>query len=91
MQLGLQDEQITLLSKDLPEDILISNEKWSDIERLLDRLKPRYKELILLKYVWNLKYEEISSLLDMKIGTVKTSLYRARKQFENVYRRFYNA
>ncbi|MBM7586036.1 RNA polymerase sigma-70 factor (ECF subfamily) [Bacillus pakistanensis] len=51
IQLGFQDEQIILQSKELPEDVLISNEKWSDIERVLNKLKPQYKELILLKYL----------------------------------------
>ncbi|WP_453996070.1 RNA polymerase sigma factor [Bacillus nitroreducens] len=90
IQFDLLDDKITLLSEDLPEDILLSKENWSDIERVLNELKPQYKELIVFKYVWNLKYEEISSILDMKIGTVKTSLYRARIQFGKIYRRFYD-
>lgn len=90
IKIGLEEEQITLLSRDLPEGILLSNEMWSEIERVFKKMKPRYRELILLKYKSNLTYEEISYLLEMKIGTVKTSLFRARNQFVKVYRRLHN-
>lgn len=50
IQFDLLDDKITLLSEDLPEDILLSKENWSDIERVLNELKPQYKELMVLKY-----------------------------------------
>ena len=89
VQLGVQEEQITVLSKDLPEEILISNENWTEIQEILLQLKPRYKELLLLKYQLCLKYKDISKLLGLSLGVVKMDLYRARKQFVKYYRNYY--
>lgn len=86
IKLGFNDEHLKLLSNDLPEDLLLGNEKKEEIRTTLDRLNPLYKELILLKYYWDLKYKDISILLDMKIDTVKTNLYRARNQFIKFYK-----
>lgn len=83
--LGFNDEQLNLLSKDLPEDLILGNEKKEEIQITLAQLNPQYKELILLKYYWDLKYKEISTLLDMKIENVKTNLHRARNQFIKLY------
>lgn len=90
IKIDIEEKQISILSKDLPENILQSKENWSEIEVVLGKLKPKYKELILLKYIGELKYEEISKLLDMKLSTIKTSLYRARKQFTKIYGRIHN-
>ena len=88
IQLGFQDDQLTMLSKDLPEDILLSNENWSEVQQTLLQLKPRYKELLLLKYQSCLKYEDISKLLQLSLGGVKMNLFRARKQFIKYYREY---
>ena len=41
-------------------------------------LKPLRKEIIELYYFKNKKYEEISEMLNIPIGTVKSSLYKAK-------------
>lgn len=89
-ELDLNQEQIALLSKDLPEEIILQKEQRSEVQKVLLKLKPHYRELILLKYQWDLKYEEMSNLLDMSIRMVKTNLFRARKQFVKYYRRSSN-
>ena len=52
------------------------------------QLKPRYKELLLLKYQSCLNYEDISKLLQLSLGGVKMNLFRARKQFIKYYREY---
>lgn len=87
VQLNLNLEQIELFSKDLPEEILIEKEKQLEFQKVLIQMKPRYREIILLKYQSCLKYEEISELLEISIGMVKMNLFRARKQFVKYYGR----
>lgn len=53
---------------------------------MLETMNPDYKNILLLKYDYELSYKEISSLLDMKEETIKTNLYRARNQFKALYR-----
>lgn len=71
---------------ELPEDQLLQQEKREDIERVLDELTPLHKQLILMKYELDLSYLEIAELLGVKTDTVKSALFRARKQFQKKYR-----
>ncbi|MEL4026988.1 sigma factor-like helix-turn-helix DNA-binding protein [Lysinibacillus endophyticus] len=45
-----------------------------------------YKQLLLLKYELELSYNEIALLLGMKEETVRTYLFRARKEFQKKWR-----
>ncbi|WP_349407666.1 RNA polymerase sigma factor [Pseudalkalibacillus sp. SCS-8] len=47
------------------------------------QLKPELRNAFLLKYNEGMKEEEIASRLQLPLGTVKSRLYRARKQIKN--------
>lgn len=49
------------------------------IEVEVSRMREDYREIILLRYLEGLSYKEISEVLDIPIGTVKTNLHRARE------------
>lgn len=51
-----------------------------EVLRLLDQLKPEYKEVILLVAVEGATYAEAATILDVPIGTLMSRLYRARAQ-----------
>jgi RNA polymerase sigma-70 factor (ECF subfamily) len=60
-------------------------EKWMDanelcgmLHRRVDALPASYRILVLLRYVQELSYEEIATVLNMPMGTVKTGLFRAK-------------
>lgn len=71
---------------ELPEDHLLLKEKREDIERVLAQLLPLHKQLIIMKYELELSYLEISELLGITTDTVKSALFRTRKQFKKEYR-----
>lgn len=71
----------------LPEDYVQQIEMNKEIQDILNQLPPLHKQLILLKYVLGLSYEEISEMLDLNLGTLKTYLFRARKAFKDMYRK----
>lgn len=71
-----------------PEKAAIQKEVGSEIYVLLEKLKPQYAQFLILKYSTGLKLSEIASLYDMKVESVKTILFRARKQFMEIYRRY---
>ena len=54
------------------------------LHEIVDKLKPRYRVLIELRYFKELSYEEIASQLDIPLGTVKAQLFRAREFLYNV-------
>lgn len=61
-----------------PEDNLIQKQKNKHIASLVHRLKPHYRELIIMRYLDELSYDEIANKLDMPLGSVKAKLFRAR-------------
>jgi RNA polymerase sigma-70 factor (ECF subfamily) len=51
---------------------------------VVNQLKPRYRQLVELRYFEELSYEEISERLKMPLGTVKVQLFRARDLLYNI-------
>jgi RNA polymerase sigma-70 factor (ECF subfamily) len=45
---------------------------------VVEKLKPKYKKLVELRYFEEKSYEEIAEQLDLPLGTVKAQLFRAR-------------
>ncbi|MDQ3696499.1 MAG: sigma-70 family RNA polymerase sigma factor [Gemmatimonadota bacterium] len=57
-----------------------SRELGAAIERAIAHLRPEYRSCILLRHVEGRSYEEIASMLDLPLGTVKTYIHRARHE-----------
>ena len=51
-----------------------------DIETMLARLPEKYQQVLRLFYLEQKSYEETASLLGLPLGTVKTNLFRARRE-----------
>jgi len=67
-----------------PEESLINHQKIAALKDIVGQLKPRYKSLIELRYYKEYSYEEISSELNLPIGTVKAQLFRAKTLLYNI-------
>jgi len=63
-----------------PAVILERAELASALDAAIARLRPEYRELVSLKYEQGLDYEEIVEITGLPVGTVKSSLHRARKE-----------
>jgi len=48
----------------------------------MERLSPEYRQIIILKDLEDFKYEEIAELLGLKIGTVRSRLFRGRNELK---------
>ena len=55
------------------------------IQTILQKLKPEYKEVLVLKFFEDKEYSEISDILQKPMGTVATLLSRAKIQFKKIY------
>ena len=67
-----------------PEEKIIKKQKIKLMHEVVDKLKPRYKILIELRYFQEMSYEEISEKLNLPLGTVKAQLFRARDFLHNI-------
>lgn len=67
-----------------PEASLIGQQKVKMMREVVSKLKPRYRNLVELRYFREFSYEEISKELNLPIGTVKAQLFRARELLFNI-------
>ena len=72
LQLG--DRQETALEE------LEAKELGGEIEQAISTLRQEYRACILLRHVEGRPYEEIATMLDLPLGTVKTYIHRARSE-----------
>ncbi|MFT5565240.1 MAG: RNA polymerase sigma factor (sigma-70 family) [Glaciecola sp.] len=61
-----------------PDEMYMQKQRVQHMREIVTKLKPRYRELIELRYFKELSYEEISQELQIPLGTVKAQLFRAR-------------
>lgn len=75
-------------------DYLISNTASNNIDQMLltqhlkeciNSLEPDFREILVLYYYDQLSYEEIANRLDIRLGTVKSRLSRAKKKLKEQY------
>jgi RNA polymerase sigma-70 factor (ECF subfamily) len=52
----------------------------TDVRQMLGQLPDKYRQVITLFYLEQKSYEEVAALLGVPLGTVKTFLYRAKKE-----------
>ena len=62
-----------------PDDVMMKKQKVLMMRDVVDKLKPRYRRLVELRYYQELSYEEIAEELNLPLGTVKAQLFRARE------------
>jgi len=65
---------------DSPEALLLRATLDADLQAALDALPQSYREVVWLRDVDELSYQEIASVLEVPIGTVMSRLSRGRKQ-----------
>ena len=60
-----------------------------DLYNAIDELEDKYKDAIILRYINDLKLEEISIILDRPVNTIKTHLRKAIKDMKNLLKEGY--
>lgn len=64
------------------ENLIVNNEEKEIIRRNINNLSPDYKMVVYYKYYRDLTVKEISTILEVPEGTIKTWLIRARKEMK---------
>lgn len=62
------------------ESELIKAEDAETVRNAVKTLRPQYRDMLVLYYLENKTYEEISDILEVPIGTVGTYMHRAKKE-----------
>lgn len=68
-----------------PAEAVVEGEEHADITKALQHLSPKDRQLLWLREVEGLSYEEIGGRLRTAAGTVRVACHRARKRLEIAY------
>jgi RNA polymerase sigma-70 factor (ECF subfamily) len=63
-----------------PLDRAVTTDLAGALSAAVDRLRPEYREVIVLRHQEGMAYEEIAEIAGLPLGTVKTYIHRARKE-----------
>lgn len=84
---SLDDESVS--GRDLLESDNVSREDGfkaldraetrETVWRIVDQIPLKFRELILLRYIQELKYEEIAEITALPVGTVKNRIFKAKE------------
>ena len=62
-----------------PQDATITQEFVDRVAECMGMLAGKHREILTLRNIQNLSYEEIASILEISVGTVKSRIARARE------------
>lgn len=60
-----------------------------DLYNAMDELEDKYKDVIILRYIEDLKIEDISEILERPVNTIKTHIRKAIKDMKNLLKEDY--
>jgi RNA polymerase sigma-70 factor (ECF subfamily) len=77
------DDVLNTLDQDesRPYDDLVRDETRAAVKRIIARMPERLREILLLAYFQKFSYAEISGILGIPVGTVKSRLHTAIRRF----------
>lgn len=61
-----------------PEESIINAQQRAQIDRYISMLPENYRRMFVMRFLDEYSYEEIAEALEMKLGTVKTQIFRVR-------------
>jgi RNA polymerase sigma-70 factor (ECF subfamily) len=67
-------------------EVAVGSDDGIEIQEALDRLPPRFREILLLRFGLGLSEEESADALGVRVGTVKSRSARARRALEELLR-----
>ncbi|MFV0247627.1 MAG: RNA polymerase sigma factor [Tenacibaculum sp.] len=83
-----EEEVINVIDNSLgPEDKIITEQNLVKLLKNIKQLKPKYQEVINLRYFQELSYKEIAKHIDEPLNNVKVKLLRAKKLLAEIIKK----
>lgn len=67
-----------------PEAQTAASEREGMVQALLEHLPEDYRQAVVLRYWYDLSYEEIADVMETTVSAIKSRLFRARRQLADV-------
>lgn len=76
-----EDAQLDVADESQSPELLLDRKLTREsVRRGLDSLPPDYRQILLLREIQGMSYDEIAQALGLEVGTVKSRIFRARKR-----------
>ena len=87
-ELSRDDREFIIASSDVdPSEDLSSQNFEKSVQRALAELPNDYKTIIILRDIQELSYDEISKIVDVPLGTVKSRINRGRVKLQQLLKK----
>lgn len=73
-----------------PDDRVDTNTITQEVQKALMRVSPSYREMVILRDVQQMSYEEIAEITKTELGTVKSRINRGRAQLQEQLKGLYD-
>lgn len=77
-------EEVEFVDNQSPEKMILQKEQLDQLDQLLDKLDKTEYFILLLRYVNELSYEEISEVLQIPLNEVRNKLHRSKRKLRQV-------
>jgi len=86
--LSLSEPSRALLNGNAASSPLAASEVKMDVMAVLQALQPAHREVVVLRELQGLSYQEIAAALNLPAGTVESRLFRARQELKTRLREY---
>lgn len=81
---SIEEHEMVFPTKEDVEDDALSVFVAKDIKEAIKKLPDHHRAVVVLRYIQDFSYKEIAESLDLPLNTVKSYLFRARKQLQHI-------
>ncbi|MBH31984.1 MAG: RNA polymerase subunit sigma-24 [Candidatus Marinimicrobia bacterium] len=83
-QLGMEEKDFDIPVEDTTDEEMVGEFTESQIQNAIQSLQLHFRTALILRDIEELSYEEISKILDVPLGTIKSRINRARLQLQEM-------
>jgi RNA polymerase sigma-70 factor (ECF subfamily) len=82
--MALDDEAASELGREVTDDKARHVELRDRLEKAMTRLPSSQRFLVAAHYLKGVRYEDLADALNLPLGTVKTNLFRAKRELRRL-------
>lgn len=83
---SIEEHDMVFHARDDVETEVLSSCAAKDIREAIGKLPAHHRTVVVLRYLQDFSYSEIADSLNLPLNTVKSYLFRARQQLQNLLR-----
>ena len=88
-QIGIEEKDFDIPVEDTTDEETVGEYTESQIQDAIQSLQLHFRTALILRDIEELSYEEISKILDVPLGTIKSRINRARLQLQEKLKHVY--